>query len=67
MNVDDPNFINALCGLEYGGERRQPRPGPFRVAEDCKVNEFPEFVGGVEPEVYLDWERKMTSSLSLSC
>ena len=59
MNVDDPNFINALCGLQDAGERCRPKRGPLRVAEECKVNELPEFGGGADPEVYLDWERKI--------
>lgn len=55
--VDDPNFINALRGLQE--ERRQPKRRPLKVIEDCKINKLPKLMGGTDAEYYLEWERKI--------
>ena len=47
-----------MCGLQEK-EIRQARRGPLRIIEDCKINELPEFIGGADPEDYLEWEIKI--------
>nr|KAJ0226813.1 hypothetical protein LSAT_V11C100043320 [Lactuca sativa] len=63
MDFDDPEFLQnlreALRNIQEGGNRRQPRRGEHRVVEEFKVSELPEFVGGTDPERYLEWERKI--------
>ena len=63
MNFDDPNFLQnlqeALRNFQDGGNRRPLRREPARVVEEFKVTELPEFMGGTDPEVYLEWERKI--------
>ncbi|XP_074302274.1 uncharacterized protein LOC141633751 [Silene latifolia] len=48
----------ALKNVQEREYRWQPRRFE-RVAEPFKVNELPEFVGGADPEAYLEWERKI--------
>ena len=59
MNFDDPDFLHnlqeALRNVQEGMPR-QPRRGDARVVNDFKVTELPEFLGGTDPEVYLEWE-----------
>ncbi|XP_074278625.1 uncharacterized protein LOC141602220 [Silene latifolia] len=49
---------DALRNVQERDDRLQPRRFE-RVAEPFKVNELPEFVGGADPEAYLEWERKI--------
>ncbi|XP_074265630.1 uncharacterized protein LOC141588074 [Silene latifolia] len=62
MDFDNPNFLqqlrDALRNMQERDDRWQPRRFE-RVAEPFKVNELPEFVGGADPEAYLEWERKI--------
>ncbi|XP_074288811.1 uncharacterized protein LOC141613966 [Silene latifolia] len=62
MDFDNPNFLQqlreALKNVQERDDRWQPRRFE-RVAEPFKVNELPEFVGGADPEAYLEWERKI--------
>ena len=63
MNFDDPNFLENLReALRHIQERRplmQPRRGVQTDREEFKLNELPEFNGSADPEVYLEWERKI--------
>lgn len=64
MNFDHPDFLQnlreALRNIQDGEPRRQARRGePPRVVDEFKITELPEFVGGTDPEVYLEWERKI--------
>ncbi|XP_074265620.1 uncharacterized protein LOC141588062 [Silene latifolia] len=62
MDFVNPNFLqqlrDALRNVQERDDRWQPRRFE-RVAEPFKVNELPEFVGGADPEAYLEWERKI--------
>lgn len=61
MNFDDPDFLlrlrEALDNIQHQGARRGPVRG--NLVEEFKLNELPEFVGGTNPENYLEWERKI--------
>ncbi|XP_023745450.1 uncharacterized protein LOC111893620 [Lactuca sativa] len=63
MYFDYPEFLQnlreALRNIQEGGNRRQPRRGKHRVVEEFKVSELPEYVGGTDPEHYLEWEWKI--------
>ncbi|KAK9733296.1 hypothetical protein RND81_04G058200 [Saponaria officinalis] len=66
MDFNNADFLNAFRdALHNLGEhdlRWRPRrgdPEPPRQADEFKVTELPEFVGGTDPEVYLEWERKI--------
>ncbi|XP_052627624.1 uncharacterized protein LOC128134186 [Lactuca sativa] len=67
MDFDDPEFLQnlreALRNIQEGGNRRQPRRGEHRVVEEFKVSELPKFVGGTDPERYLEWERKIEKNV----
>ncbi|XP_074306030.1 uncharacterized protein LOC141641258 [Silene latifolia] len=62
MNFDDPDFLqslrNALRNIPELNPRWQPRRGE-RDVEEFKLSELSEFVGGTDPEDYLEWERKI--------
>ncbi|XP_074293077.1 uncharacterized protein LOC141619986 [Silene latifolia] len=62
MNFDDPNFLqslkDALRNIPEFNTRWKPRRSE-RDGEEFKVSELPEFVGGADPEDYLEWERKI--------
>ena len=62
MDFDDPDFLQhlqeALKNVRDGGYRRPPRRD-LRAMDEFKVTELPEFVGGTDPEAYLEWERKI--------
>ncbi|XP_074263840.1 uncharacterized protein LOC141586485 [Silene latifolia] len=62
MDPDNPNLlqslIEALQNLSELSPRRTPRRGE-QIREEFKVSELPEFVGGTDPEDYLEWERKI--------
>ncbi|KAL9235969.1 hypothetical protein vseg_010686 [Gypsophila vaccaria] len=61
----EPSDAELLCILRealWGMHLRDTRFQPSRVEPghgEIKVNELPEFVGGTDPEEYLEWERKM--------
>ncbi|KAK9668672.1 hypothetical protein RND81_13G077100 [Saponaria officinalis] len=66
MDFDDPGFINSLQdAMRNIGEhdpRWRPRRRdlePPRQVHEFKVTELPEFLGGTDPEAYLEWERKI--------
>ncbi|XP_074278018.1 uncharacterized protein LOC141601622 [Silene latifolia] len=52
------NLIEALQNLSELGVNGTPRRGE-QSREEFKVSELPEFVGGTDPEDYLEWERKI--------
>ncbi|XP_074303230.1 uncharacterized protein LOC141637664 [Silene latifolia] len=64
MSVDfnSPEFIHqlreALKHARETDERWQPRRGE-RIVDAFKASDLPEFVGGADPEAYLEWERKI--------
>ncbi|XP_074266785.1 uncharacterized protein LOC141590070 [Silene latifolia] len=62
MDPDNPNLlqslIEALQNLSEFSPRGTPRRGE-QSPEEFKVSELPEFVGGTDPEDYLEWERKI--------
>ncbi|XP_074302964.1 uncharacterized protein LOC141637304 [Silene latifolia] len=62
MDPNNPNFlqnlIEALQNLSELSPRGTPRRGE-QSREEFKVSELPEFVGGTDPEDYLEWERKI--------
>ncbi|KAL9242075.1 hypothetical protein vseg_016113 [Gypsophila vaccaria] len=63
----EPSDAELLCILRealWGMHLRDTRFQPCRVEPghgEIKVNELPKFVGGTDPEEYLEWERKMES------
>ena len=65
MNFNNPEFVHALREVMRGlqdeegdrGRRYHARRGEPK--EECKANELPEFVGGTDPDRYLEWERKI--------
>lgn len=61
MNFEDPDFLRQLRDAlrNVPEEGRRPVRGEPRVVNEFKANELPEFVGGTDPENYLEWERKM--------
>ncbi|XP_074305225.1 uncharacterized protein LOC141640273 [Silene latifolia] len=62
MDPNNPNLlqnlIEALQNLSEIGVNGTPRRGE-QSREEFKVSELPEFVGGTDPEDYLEWERKI--------
>ncbi|XP_021861565.1 uncharacterized protein [Spinacia oleracea] len=48
------NLRELLRNLPTGS-----RTGPRSKSDEFKVSELPEFVGGTNPEDYLDWERRI--------
>ncbi|XP_074293100.1 uncharacterized protein LOC141620018 [Silene latifolia] len=64
MSVDfnSPEFIHqlreALKHARETEERWQPRRGE-RIVDAFKASDLPAFVGGADPEAYLEWERKI--------
>ena len=67
MDFDSPDFMNSLreaLKKVLDGDPRGRGPGARRVEpraaqDDFKVNELPEFNGSADPEMYLEWERKI--------
>ena len=65
MDFDSPDFMNSLREalknvLDGGAPRRGARRVEPRAAVDeFKITELPEFNGSADPEVYLEWERKI--------
>ncbi|XP_074293613.1 uncharacterized protein LOC141620709 [Silene latifolia] len=64
MDFSNPEFMNsirrALESIHEANQWWQPRRGePSRPVDEFKITELPEFVGGTDPEDYLDWERKI--------
>ncbi|KAK9756245.1 hypothetical protein RND81_01G083900 [Saponaria officinalis] len=66
MDFNNADFLNAfrdaLHNLGEYDPRWRPRRGehdPPRQVDEFKVTELPEFVGGTDPEAYLEWERKI--------
>ncbi|KAL9244398.1 hypothetical protein vseg_018178 [Gypsophila vaccaria] len=61
----EPKDAELLRNLREALRGAHPREARFHARhvetgqEDIKLNELPEFVGGTDPEVYLEWERKM--------
>ncbi|XP_074314120.1 uncharacterized protein LOC141649327 [Silene latifolia] len=64
MDFNDPNFLQnlqeALKNINFTpGQRMQPRRESVKYMDEFKINELPEFVGGMDPEEYFEWERQM--------
>ncbi|XP_074306016.1 uncharacterized protein LOC141641244 [Silene latifolia] len=61
MNYEDPNFFKSLQKALKNFQESNPKwqPRRERVIDEFKVSELPEFTGGTDPEVYLDWERQI--------
>ncbi|KAL9246154.1 hypothetical protein vseg_019726 [Gypsophila vaccaria] len=62
MEPSDAELLRFLREALWGMHLRDTRFQPCRVELDhgeIKVNELPEFVGGTDPEEYMEWERKM--------
>ena len=64
MDYDNPDFLNQLrealktasgSSSTYQARRMEPR----LKADEFKVTELPDFNGSADPEVYLEWERKI--------
>ncbi|XP_039688557.1 uncharacterized protein [Medicago truncatula] len=61
-NSDDfmDRLREALRSVNLGDERWRSRRGePRPNADEFKITELPEFNGSADPEVYLEWERKI--------
>lgn len=61
-NSDDfmDRLREALRSVNPGDERWRSRRGePRPNADEFKITELPEFNGSADPEVYLEWERKI--------
>ena len=71
MDFNNPEMLESLREvlrklreddrrLNLDDRRLGPRRGePARAVDEPKVNELPEFTGGVDPEKYIEWERQM--------
>ena len=47
--------------------RRKPRCEQPRNVGELKINELPKFVGGFNPEKYLDWEKETERVFQFKC
>jgi len=66
MDYDNPDFLNQLrealktvSGSSSSSTYRPRRVEPGTKTDEFKVTELPEFGGSADPEVYLEWERKI--------
>ena len=64
MDFNSDDFMDklreALRNVDMRDERWRPRRGePRPNVDEFKITELPEFNGSADPEVYLEWERKI--------
>ena len=64
MDFNSDDFMDklreALRNVDLRDERWRPRRGePRPNVDEFKITELPEFNGSADPEVYLEWERKI--------